>query len=92
MSKAETIRRLLIGELQRIYRGRYGPTLPDDDAGRDDLELMLIHAAPDKRTNMLAAWAPWMTAAEADATLARLPSEAERRRDRRTHTPHQCRA
>ena len=73
VSKAETIRRLLIGELQRVNRGRYGPTLPDDDAGRDDLELMLIHAAPDKRTNMLAVWAPWMTAAEADATLAKLP-------------------
>ena len=74
MSKAETIRRLLIGELQRVYRGRYGPTLPDDDAGRDDLELMLIHAAPDKRSNMLAVWAPWMSDADAEATLAGLPA------------------
>ena len=35
------MRRLLIGDLRRIFRHRYGATLPDDDAGRDDLELLL---------------------------------------------------
>lgn len=32
-------------ELERIFRDRYGPVLPDDDAGRGDAEIMLQHIA-----------------------------------------------
>jgi len=45
VSKAEIIQRLILGDLCRILRYRYGATLPDDDAGRDDLELLLRLAA-----------------------------------------------
>ena len=38
---AETIRRLKLGDVMKVCRDRYGLELPDDDAGRDDLEIML---------------------------------------------------
>ena len=37
----EMIRRLRLGDLKRLLRSRYGHTLPDDDAGREDLRLLL---------------------------------------------------
>jgi hypothetical protein len=69
--KEEIFRRLVLGELKRIFRGRYGVTLPDDDAGRDDLELLLLHVAADKRQHAIEIWAPWIS--DADATIAALP-------------------
>jgi hypothetical protein len=48
-SKPETLRKLLIGDLRRICRDRWGVILPDDDAGRDDLDLLLrLHAVAPK--------------------------------------------
>ena len=45
MSKRETIRRLRVGDVRRVLQHRCGATLPDDDAGRDDLDLLLrLHA------------------------------------------------
>ena len=41
-SKAETLRRLIVGDLRRVFRHRYrrnGYTFTDDDPGRDDLEV-----------------------------------------------------
>jgi hypothetical protein len=75
-SKSETIRRLRQGDLVRLYRHRYGVTLPNDDAGRDDLSdlLCVTSLAPTepakKMANVVEINAPWMTDAEAEATIA----------------------
>ena len=71
MSKAETIRRLILGDLRKIFRHRYGPTLPDDDAGREDLELLLrlISLSPregeERMQFQIETLAPWMPETEA---------------------------
>jgi hypothetical protein len=65
VSKRETIRRLLAGDLLTVVRHRYGHTLPDDDSGRDDLYLMLRlaaladRAADKKMRNVIELYAPW---------------------------------
>jgi hypothetical protein len=43
MSKSDKdkIRSLRLGNLRTVLRDRYGHTLPDDDAGLADLELLL---------------------------------------------------
>src|SRR5215475_8385040 len=70
MSRAETLRRLRLGDLKKILRSRYRHTLPDDDAGREDLELLLdavSFTAPDARyrmKNIIEVWAPWMDSEE----------------------------
>jgi hypothetical protein len=67
-------------DLERVFRDRYGATLPDDDAGRDDLFIMANHLAhfdaPDKRiASWVRRWAPWHgeeeTAALIEAVLVR---------------------
>jgi hypothetical protein len=60
---------LRLGDLARVFRHRYGVTLPDDDAGRDDAELAAHHlvglAYPHEKTRQwLELWAPWLTLAE----------------------------
>ena len=59
-----------LGDLQKVLRWRYGPTLPDDDAGRDDLRLLLQTISMGqgdwtKLKNAIEIWAPWMNAGEA---------------------------
>jgi len=87
MSKAETIRRLLIGDLRRIFRHRYGPILPDDDAGRDDLALLLLpislspKAPTEKMQHEIEIFAPWMPkidGADLIDNLMRLPARYRR--------------
>jgi hypothetical protein len=67
-------------ELERVFRDRYGAILPDDDAGRDDLFIMVNHLAhfdaPDNRiASWVERWAPWYgddeTAALIEAVIAR---------------------
>jgi hypothetical protein len=64
-----------VAELERVMRDRYGEQLPDDDAGRDDLFVILNHAAyyADAKPRMLAAaasWAPWINADALDDLIA----------------------
>jgi hypothetical protein len=70
MSKTEVMRRLRLGDLQKVLRNHYGHTLPDDDAGREDLfELLLIASlGPEgerKMVNTIEVNAPWVGADEA---------------------------
>jgi hypothetical protein len=60
---------LRLNDLASIFRSRYGVTLPDDDAGRDDLEVAINHLASLARprryiANWIGLWAPWLTAKE----------------------------
>jgi hypothetical protein len=41
LNKDETIRRLRLRDMRNYLRCRYGHTLPDDDAGREDLRELL---------------------------------------------------
>ncbi|MGZ4862850.1 MAG: hypothetical protein ACXV2E_08740 [Halobacteriota archaeon] len=74
----ETIRRLRYGALVRLFRDRYGHQLPDDDAGREDLWLLVTNvslaaAEPQKKMrHVIDVWAPWMSAAKCEAYVTRV--------------------
>lgn len=63
---------LRVRDLGKILDSRYGPTIPDDDAGRDDLLIVLHHLVwltGDSRKRILgilALRAPWMATTEAN--------------------------
>jgi hypothetical protein len=67
---------LRIAELRRLFAARYGETLPDDDAGRDEALLMAHHLArrPGDPRHRIAAWcelhASWMPADELERLIA----------------------
>jgi hypothetical protein len=69
--KWEMVRRLRYGALLKLFRHRYGHQFPDDDAGRDDLFVLLcvVSLAPsasDKKVaHTISLWAPWMLPWEA---------------------------
>jgi hypothetical protein len=73
VAKWELIRRLRYGALLRLFRHRWGHVLPDDDAGRDDLWLLvsnvsLAAAEPQKKMrHVIEMWAPWMCPTEREA-------------------------
>lgn len=63
---------LRLHDLARLFRARYGVTLPDDDAGRDDMMVAVNHCASlahplGRIDKWLGLWCPWMTLAERDA-------------------------
>jgi len=71
------VARLRIKELRRIFHFRWGHTLPDDDSGLHDAEIILAHIAQaggdveTKIDNFLDIWCPWMPPSlRADAKLA----------------------
>jgi hypothetical protein len=70
------IPRLRRKELQRLFLFRWGPTLPDDDAGRDDATVMAhtIAQFPGDASHhiemFLEVAAPWMTRQDVAAVLA----------------------
>jgi hypothetical protein len=71
---------LRIAELRRLYRDRYGYVLPEDDAGRDDAEIMAHHIAkrPDAERNItlwLGLWCPWMAGTEVASMTAKVISK-----------------
>lgn len=61
-----------VREMGRLFFYRYGPFLPDDDAGRDDLWLVAQHIRniPGDVVKMItdwtSLWAPWMSPEEAE--------------------------
>jgi hypothetical protein len=63
-------------ELERIFSSRYGPTLPDDDAGRDDLNIAahhIAHLGGEVASHIVAwarLWAPWTATGELEALTA----------------------
>ena len=73
-SKQEAIRRIRLGDIKKLLRSRYGPTLPDDDAGLADLELILDCVsfglnARFRMKNIIEVWAPWMDTAASHALV-----------------------
>lgn len=67
---------LRLNDLGALFRWSYGITLPDDDAGRDDLFIAVNHLAglpqPHKAiTNWVEIWAPWLGDEERDAIIDR---------------------
>ena len=78
----ERLRCLRYGALIRLFRHRYGHELPDDDAGKADIWLLVQNVStavstPEKKMrHAVALWAPWMPADKAEAMMAfamRLP-------------------
>ena len=68
---------LRVAELRRLFESRYGDTLPDDDAGRDEVFVMVNHLARragDQRMR-IASWcemrAPWMRGDELEEMIAK---------------------
>jgi hypothetical protein len=65
--KAISMAALRCAEINRIFVDRYGASLPDDDAGRDDTRIMAHHLGlmsgdPRRRiTAWIACWSPWMS-------------------------------
>ena len=87
-----SIAALRIAELHRLFRHRYGHVLPDDDSGRDDVQIMAHHLAkladnPRKRIkSFVELSAPWMTANETAALIDRITSQPIRwRADKLAH-------
>jgi hypothetical protein len=74
MLRDEALRRLRLGDLRRYCRHRHGHTLPDDDAGREDLRELLVAIslgteAAHKMCNAIETFAPWMRPEEAALLL-----------------------
>lgn len=69
-SSPQQIVGLRLHEFARLFASRYhGTQLPNDDAGRDDIEPVMHHMAaltqPARRAQYwLELWAPWLTLAE----------------------------
>lgn len=74
---------LRLNDLAKLFRGRYGIELPDDDAGRDDLKVAAHHLAclPHPRQAILhwiEIWAPWMPVADASKLAAEVIASPKR--------------
>src|SRR5262249_41060891 len=75
MPREEMRRRVTLNNLQRLFVARYGGWMfPADDAGREDLEELLLWALDKTMRKLLNAWAPWMLDDEADRLIARIQS------------------
>lgn len=78
------ITKIRLRELERLYHHRYGHTLPNDDGGRDDLEIVANHIAHLRGEVVAhieawaAVWCPWMPQAEIDALAERVAASPVR--------------
>ena len=61
-------------QLKRLLYARYGPTLPDDDAGREDLELVLGFTSDKRLASTITLLAPWMQGEAAGSLIDRVRS------------------
>jgi hypothetical protein len=85
VSRDTFIMRVRLRELERFFEHRYGPTLPDDDAGRDDL-FIAAHtiggAYPFDVAKRIVAWAklwcPWMDDTEMQELAERVSANPHR--------------
>lgn len=75
--KGNIVGKIRIGALNKIFAGRYGGreawTFPDDDAGREDLRILLDHyhwTNPLNAPRILKLRAPWMSENEAEGVLS----------------------
>jgi hypothetical protein len=83
--RSEMIRRLRLSNLRKLFRNRYGPTLPDDDAGREYLHELLLPIslgphADIKMPNAIEVWAPWMHEHEASQIIEQINRTPTRQR------------
>jgi hypothetical protein len=84
--RAVSMSALRLADLRRVYAARYGRTLPDDDAGRDDVSILAHHlfwAGPPegagKRIRLgCEIAAPWMTSPEVAELGAKVASRPTR--------------
>ena len=73
---------LRLRDLARLFRARYGTTLPDDDAGRDDMLVALHHLVrlrghSGQAERWIEIWAPWLPVGERDTIIADVTAEPE---------------
>jgi hypothetical protein len=65
-----------IRDLQKLFADRYGTAMPDDDAARDDLMVLLHHVAHLGDSRALRAyaarWCPWLSYGEFAAIIAEI--------------------
>jgi hypothetical protein len=75
-----------VAVLERYLELRYGRTLPDDDAGREDLVILLNHIAQNpidpqgKMRRSIHSWAPWMAPDERQELVERIAAKPRRYR------------
>lgn len=75
---------LRCAEINRLLESRYGTTLPDDDAGRDDIRIMAHHLErlsgdPRKRIGKwLDTHAPWLIGRERTALIGEVTDKPRR--------------
>jgi hypothetical protein len=82
--KINRVAKLRITDIDWYLHHRYGAGLPNDDAGREDLVLLLNHIAQNRENpynKMIRAarlWALWMPRAEAEALVAQILEKPRR--------------
>ena len=73
--RAETYRRLVLGDIRHLGRARYGTPLPDDDAGRDHIEAQLRHCSNVTEMRFeVTKYAPWLGGEAAGSLIDRISS------------------
>jgi len=73
---------LRLNDLARLFKHRYGITLPDDDAGRDDMlvaahHLVRLRGRVDAADRWLEIWVPWLPEVERIHIIAEATAEPE---------------